>query len=192
MTKASINDKKLIIDILCSSFAPIKFPNSINFIIGSKKNRSKRLKILMNHIFENCFSNGEIFLSQSKKSCLLIEFPHLKKFSYKTLFLDVKLIFYCIGFKRLLRVLKRERLLKSFRPKTPHIHPVIVATFNESNGRGDGVRLMKKVIQLYSTNKLPIIIETTTKTNVRIYESLGFKVRSVITSLNYPLYILTK
>lgn len=190
MIKAKKSDKKRIAEILHSAFEPIKESNSINFIVKQDHKRSKRIFILMHYLVEHCMDFGEVLISDNRNACILLKYPHTEKLTFKEVFWQVKLAFRCIGLKNVPKVLKRQATLKKHHIKTPYIHPVIMGAYNEVNGLGIGVRLIKQLINEYSQNELPVIIETTTDQNLRIYQRFGFKLFKEIKTEDFPLYFL--
>ena len=93
MIKASQEDKKLIIDILCKAFDK---NHSVNFVVKQDAKRLNRIKALMEYSFDICFQFGDIFLSDDKLACALILYPDKQK---TTIILDLKLLLNCIGLR---------------------------------------------------------------------------------------------
>ncbi len=190
MKKANYSDKAIIVSILHSAFEPIREANSINFIVKQDKKRSQRIKLLMEYLFEDCFRFGEVLISNNKEACILLKYPHTQKPTFKNLYWQLKLATGCIGLLNVPKVLKRQAILKKHHIKSPYIHPVIMGARNEINGLGIGVRLIIQLIDKYSKNELPVIIETTTDQNLRIYKRFGFNVFKKIQTKDFPLYFL--
>mgnify|MGYP000126705508 CR=1 FL=1 len=192
MIKASFTDKELVTDILYKAFVTIEIDNSISFVVKQDAKKNKRLRFLMEYLFLTSFEFGEVFITNNKKACLLINYPHLQKATFKNCYWKLLLIFKTIGFNNVLKVLKRERELNKHSISTPHIHPIIMGVSKEYQNKGIGVRLIKEVILHFKNNKLPCIIETTSKENLRLYKKFGFKIVRETHSLNYPLFFLRK
>jgi len=190
MIKASYSDKNHIVTILHSAFEPIHDANSINFVVKQDKKRSKRMRLLMEYLFENCMDYGEVLLSNNRNACILMKYPHTEKFTLKGFFWQIKLAFGCIGLKNAPKILRRQAILKKHHITEPYIHPVIMGALNEVNGLGIGVRLIKQLIDEYSQNELPVIIETTTDQNLRIYKRFGFEVFKKIETDDFPIFFL--
>jgi len=190
MTKANLSDKEHIVKILHSAFEPIHEANSINFIVKQDVKRSKRIKVLMEYLFQNCMEFGEVLLSDNRNACILMKYPHTEKLTLKEIYWQTKLALKCIGLSGVPKVLKRQATLKKHHIKEAYIHPVIMGALNEVNGLGIGVRLIKQLIDEYSHNELPVIIETTTDQNLRIYKRFGFNVFKEIQTKDFPLYFL--
>ena len=190
MIKATYADKDYVVDILHSAFEPITSPNSINFIVKQDQKRSKRIRVLMEFLFEDSMASGEVLLSSNRNACILVKYPHMEKMSWNWLTWQFKLAFQVIGFNNIFKILKRLAEIKKHHIKEPYIHPVIMGAKSDVNGRGIGVRLIRQLIDHYPDNKLPIIIETTTDENLRIYNRFGFEVFKKIETKDFPLYFL--
>lgn len=192
MIKASIKEKELVVDILYNAFVGINFPNSINFVVKQDIHRNKRLRFLMEYLFLKAINSGEVYISNNKKACILLHYPHKEKTTFNSALQDFKLVFKTIGISNVYKVLKRERQLKKYHLKEAHVHPLIMGVKKEHQGKGTGVRLIFDVLRTHQTNKLPCILETTTKSNLKLYKKFGFYIFNETTDLGYPLYFLRK
>ena len=190
MKKASIIDKEIVVDILVSAFAPLKEDNSVNLIVKQDKHRIIRMRILMEYLFEKAITFGEIYITENNKACILLKFSHKDRITPKTILLDIKLVFKCIGIERVFKILKRQQIAKKNYPKIKHIRPVIMRAKTETNGRGNAARLMLEVINHYNDNKLPVIIDVASEKNIKMYQKLGFKIFKKDNTLGFPIYFL--
>lgn len=188
MKKASFRDRKIVVDILCQAFVDVLIPNSINFVVNKSGNRYKRLKALMEFQFDLSMLDGNVFLSDDYKGCIL--YLDRNEFSFKKLLLESRLLFACIGLNNMFKVLRREKLLKSFHPKDKFIHLWLMAVIPNEQGKGIGTKLLNESLQLY-TGEL-IYIETTTAENRAFYTQNGFEIFHETFELDFPLYFLTK
>lgn len=192
MIKASIKEKELVVDILYNAFVGINFPNSINFVVKQDIHRNKRLRFLMEYLFLKAINSGEVYISNNKKACILLHYPHQERITFNSALQDFKLVFKTIGVSNVYKVLKRERQLKKYHLKVAHVHPLIMGVKKEHQGKGTGVRLIFDILRAHQTNKLPCILETTTKSNLKLYKKFGFYIFNETTDLGYPLYFLRK
>ncbi|MFK8060669.1 MAG: GNAT family N-acetyltransferase [Polaribacter sp.] len=190
MRKASIIDKKLVSEILVSAFLPLKEKNSINLVVKQDKKRIERMQILMEYLFERAIYFGEVYISENNKSCILLKYPEKEKITLKTILLDIKLVVKCIGFERVFGVLKRQRIANKNYPREKHIRPMIMGVKKESKGNGTAARLMIEVKNKFKNNQLPIIIDTTSVLNVKLYQKLGFVIIKKESSVGFPIYFL--
>lgn len=186
MKKATYQDREKAVDILCKAFIDILIPNSINFVINKSGNRYSRLKALMEFQFDLSMLDGNVFLSDDYKGCIL--YLDKTEFSFKKLLLEIKLLFACIGVSNMFKVLRREKLLKNFHPKEKFIHLWLMAVIPNEQGNGIGTKLLNESLEFY-TGKL-IYIETTTAENRAFYTQNGFTIFHETFELNYPLYFL--
>ncbi|UMB52917.1 GNAT family N-acetyltransferase [Lutibacter sp. A64] len=190
MRKATDIDKQLVSEILVSAFSPLKEKNSINLVLKQDKKRIERMQLLMEYLFERSIRFGEIYISDNNKACILLKFPHQEKTTFSTLLLDVKLIFKCIGFKRVFKVLKRQLIAARYYPKEKHIRPVIMGIKKEYDGSGTAARLMLEVKKHLKNNQLPVIIDAASEKNVKMYQKFGFKIQKKEDVLGFPMYFL--
>ena len=114
MIKATIEDKRLIVNILASSFDTNQ---SVNYIVKQDQKRVKRVRSLMDYSFNVCYLFGDVFLSDDKKACALVTYPDKKKTTLKSILCDAKLIISCVGLKNIKKTLARESMIKKIQPK---------------------------------------------------------------------------
>ena len=154
MIEANKEHKDLVVNILVSAFKDLEEDNAINFIVGFGKNRVRKMEALMGFLFERSILFGEIYISENKKSCLLVAHSNREKITFKTILLELELLFKAIGFKKVFKVLKRQKLVKQFYPKTEdYIKPVIMGSLKEAYGNGSAARLVITVMKKYKENK---------------------------------------
>lgn len=185
---ATNKDRDKVVEILYESFINITIPNSINFVINKSGSRRKRLKALMEFQFDMSMLFGKIFLNEEENSCIL--YLDKKRFNIKKFILEIKLLLRCIGFNNLFKVLKREKLIKSFHPKEDFVHLWLMAVIPDKQGLGIGSKLLTDSLKIYE-NQL-IYVETTTPENLSFYKQNGFIIFHETFELDYPLFFLTK
>lgn len=190
MRKATITDKQLVSDILVSAFSSLTDDSSIKLVVKQDEKRIERLQILMEYLFETAISFGEVFISDNNKACILLKFPHTEKVTLKTIRLDLKLAFKCIGIERVFAVLKRERIAKKNYPKEPHIRPMIMGVKKDFDGKGTAARLMMEVRNKFKNTELPVIIDAASENNARLYQKFGFRLIKQEDALGFPIYFL--
>ena len=191
MIKGNRKHKELVVAILVSAFKDLEEDNSINFIVGNGKRREKKMASLMGYLFEKSILFGEVYITDNKKSCLLVAHSDKEKVTIKTIYLDLQLFFKAIGFKNVFKVLKRQKLVKQFYPKnTAYIKPVIMGSLKEAYGSGSAARLVLTVMHKYKENKKPVIVDTTAIYNIKLYQKFGFKIINKEKALGFPMTLL--
>ncbi len=191
MIKASKTHKKLVVDILVSAFKDVPEENSINFLVGNGKNRIKRMQYLMGYLFDCAMLFGEVYITENKKSCLLLSFSDKEKMSLTSIFLDLKVLFQCIGVFNSYELYKRQKLIKRHYPKNEnYIKPVIMGSLNNAYGSGSAARLVISVMRKYKENKKPVIVDTVSEYNINLYKKFGFRVVKIEESLGFPITLL--
>ena len=166
MIVAGKEDKELVVDILVSAFAPKLEENSINLIVKQDKKRIPRMRILMAYLFEKAMLFGEVYISDDKKTCLLVSYSAKERNTLKTILLDLHLAIKCISLERVFPVLKRLKVGKQTYIKEDHIRPLILGVKDEYKGRGPGARFMLEIQHRFKDNTLPVIIDAASEKNV--------------------------
>ena len=185
MLKATNKHKPVVVEILFESFYSNR---SIQYIIP-KDNYEKRARHLMEYSYDMCKWFGDVFLSDDEKACALILYPEKKKFSLFSLILDLKLLFNCIGFKNINRVLKREAAIKKIHPATQmsYLWYIGVSPSNQHKGIGSG--LLKEIINKSNIEQRLIYLETSLPENIAWYQKHGFDIYHQL-DFGYNLYFL--
>lgn len=170
MRIADKTNRKLVVDILCSSFDDNR---SINFIVKQDANRKNRLRNLMLYSFDRCFKNGKVYVSGDEKACALVLFPEFKASS---IYQNILLVLNCIGLRNMLNVLRREKQLKSHHPTSPFYQLWFIGVFQGYQKKGIGSKILGDVLNKCDERKLPVYLETSVLSNVSWYEKYGFEV----------------
>ena len=157
-------DRKKIINILVNSFEGNK---SVEFVVGKSQ---KAREVLMKYSLENCLVNGEVYISDSGSSCVLIKYSDQKSKPLRLLLWDLKLAISGIGIPKILKVMKRESNIEGTQPKDPFLYLWFIGVNPNSQGRGEGTKLLNSVLQLANEKNLPVCLETSTKRNFKWYE----------------------
>ncbi|MCF1714402.1 GNAT family N-acetyltransferase [Flavihumibacter sp. RY-1] len=171
MKQALYKDKILIVNILVHSFADNK---SIKYIVKQDSRKEERLRKLMAYSFERCYRFGEVYLTEDKKACALILFPHKKKTSLSALLLDLDLAFSVIGLSNLKKVLSRESKIKQLYPKSPFYYLWFIGVYPADQNKGIGKTLLNEILTNAEREGLPVYLETSTRKNITWYEQFGF------------------
>lgn len=186
MKKAKRKDKSKIISLLAQSFEENQ---SVNFIVGKGGNKLKRIYALMDYSYEICAQFGEVLLSDDGKACALLLFPHLKRLTLKSIWLDIKLIFQTIGITRLRKAINRETQIKKLQPKAEMAYLWFIGVDPQHQHLGIGSKLFKEVLAEAKLKNLPVYLETSTLQNLPWYERFGFHIYHKL-ELGYTLYFL--
>lgn len=183
MTKASYKDKNLFVDILTKSFDANQ---SVNYIVKQDKKKTKRISALMSYSFEVCYLFGDIFLSDNEKACALVLYPDKKSTTLKSILLDMKLIFFCIGIENIKKALVRESKIKNLQPKASMYYLWFIGVDPEYQGQGIGNNFLDDLIKDSEKKQRPVYLETSTLKNLPWYEKFGFQIYNEL-HLNYRL-----
>ncbi|MGN6214484.1 GNAT family N-acetyltransferase [Parafilimonas sp.] len=188
MRRAGKSDKVLIVDMLTKSFDTNA---SVNYIIRQGKKRIKRIRALMDYSFEVCHLFGDVFINTEGNACALIVYPDAKRTTLKSILLDAKLIFRCVGLGNLMKTIKREKIISSAQPKIPMTYLWFIGVFPSDQNNGIGSKLLQSIIDYSSYHDRPIYLETSTVKNLPWYEQFGFEVYHEV-DLSYHLYFFKR
>lgn len=186
MRKFIEQDREKVINILVNSFEGNK---SVDFVVG--KSATGR-RILMEYSLANCLENGEVYVSESGKSCVLIKYSDRKQKPFNLWIWDLKLALQGIGISRISKVLKRESSIKSTQPSEPFLYVWFIGVEPENQGKGEGSKLIQSVLDLAKVKKLPVCLETSTERNFKWYENFGFSVYASSAQFGFPFYFYRK
>jgi hypothetical protein len=188
MIRADNSDKKLIAEILAKSFNDNK---SVNYIVKQDEKREQRLRNLMEYSFDICYLFGDVFLTDDKKGCALVVLPDKKKTTPKSVLLDIKLIFSCIGLSNVNKAMSREEKIKKLQPKELLYYLWFIGVDPAKQNKGIGSTLLQDVIKEGLSKQRTICLETSTLTNISWYVKFGFKIYNEL-DLGYQLFFLKR
>jgi hypothetical protein len=188
MIKATNLDKDRVVDILAESFIDNQ---SVNYIIKQDKKKNQRIRKLMAYSFDICYLYGEVFLTDDKSGCALILFPDKKKNNLRSILLDIKLIFSCIGIHNIKKATNRESKIKELQPKKSMYYLWFIGVASDKQNKGIGSALIKEVIKDAQSKQRPVYLETSTLKNIPWYEKFGFTIYNEL-NLGYPLFFMKK
>jgi hypothetical protein len=188
MINANYEDKDLVVNILANSFEDNK---SVNYIIKQDNKRSLRLKKLMEYSFDVCYLFGKILLTDDKKGCALIVLPDKKKKSFRSIMLDIKLIFSCIGLSNVRKAMDREARIKKLQSKEVMYYLWFIGVDPHNQNNGIGSSLLNEIIKESESDRRTICLETSTLKNIAWYQRFGFKVYNKL-DLSYELFFLKR
>jgi GNAT superfamily N-acetyltransferase len=188
MIKASYTDKSLILDLLTKSFEKNK---SVNYVIRQNHKKFRRIYELMDYSFEQCYLFGEVYLSDDRKACALLLYPHQKTTTFKTIQLDFKLLFHTISLKNISKTLKRESKIKQIQPKINMIYLWFIGVDPKFQHAGIGTKLLEELMAYAQQQNLPLYLETSSVQNLPWYKKHGFQLYHQL-DLSYKLHFLKK
>jgi len=188
MIRATRADKALIIKILTDSF---QSNQSVNYIVKQDHKRLMRIGALMDYSFEMCIRFGDVWVSDNYKACALVLYPHKKRTTFEALLLDVKLIITAIGISNIKKALDRESRIKAKQQKEPASYLWFIGVKPQDQHKGIGSELLTQILTDADSQGLPVILETSTITNLPWYKQFGFSVYDQL-ELSYRLYFLKR
>ena len=145
----------------------------------------------MDYSFEVCSMFGEVLLSDDRRACALVLYPDRKRTTLKSIWLDLKLIFNCIGLSNVFKAMDRESKIKKIQPKERMCYLWFIGVNPIYQGSGIGSKLLREIIEESEMEDRPIYLETSTMKNLPWYKKLGFEVYDKL-NLSYSLYFLKR
>lgn len=170
MRKATKSDIPKLIEILTKSF---KENRSANYVLKNKNTLPK----LFDYSIAKGFLFGDVWINEDQTACAILINPKNKKFTFNSIWLDLKLIFQVVGLTRVKKVLYKENITDQTLPKNlDFIHLWFLGVSPEIQGKGKGTALLREIIEYYKPLKEAMCLETSTLKNLPFYEKEGFEV----------------
>lgn len=145
----------------------------------------------MEYSFEMCLMSGAVYLSDDKNGCALIIYPEQKKTNFKSVLLDLLLIFKTTGFANIKKAAKREATIKRHHPEGLLCYLWFIGVTPSEQHKGTGSRLMNEIIAEASIQQRIICLETSTLQNIPWYKKFGFTIYKEL-DFGYRLYCLKR
>jgi len=188
MIKVNSDDRKVVIELLSKSFKDNK---SILYLTSPNNGSINKLHSLMGYCNDVCSLFGKVYLSDDQKACALILYPHWKRTTLRSIWNDLKLIYSVIGFGRIIKVMRREMLIKKKHSKENMIYLWFIGVDPLYQGLGIGNKLLLEVLEDSDRKGLPVYLETSTLKNLAWYKSFGFEIYDKL-EMEYTLFFLKR
>jgi ribosomal protein S18 acetylase RimI-like enzyme len=172
MKKVGLSDKSRVVNILVASFEDNR---SVNYVVKQDQFRLKRIRMLMEYSFDVCYHFGDVYLSDDGHACALILYPDKKKMTLRSVLLDVKFAFGCVGSGNIGKVLKRQRAIKALYPIQPIYYLWFIGVNPEAQGKGIGANLLTALLMEAHIKDRSIYLETSMELNLKFYRKFGFE-----------------
>lgn len=181
-------ERALFVDILMVAF---RTNPSVVQLTGSGETAEQKLRRLMIYAFEQCYDFGKVVQAEEGQGCALILFPDRIRFSFRSLIRDLNLVFKVIGLFKLLRVIRKEQLLKRLRPSHQLYYVWFIGVSPLYQGRGIGSSLLDELCADAQRMNRMICLETSVEENVSWYVANGFQMYDVRYYENFRIYLLS-
>ncbi|ACU04000.1 GNAT family N-acetyltransferase [Pedobacter heparinus] len=186
MKRAEPQHKARILNILTESFDTNL---SVNYVVKQDTNWKQRIAALMEYSFEVCMMFGDVWISDDEKACALAIYPERRKTTLKTMWLDAKLILTSIGIRGIFKALKRESKIKRKQLNLSNYYLWFIGVDRNYQRKRIGTKLLAEVKDYATAIGRPILLETSTLSNLPWYEKNGFQVYEQL-DLSYRLFFL--
>lgn len=170
MKKINQNNKAIAVDIALSAFMDNP---SMNWFLNPRYPKTKAMKALCEHCVDMGIKKNGAFISDDD-CCICLIFEHDAGIgNLEAFFLNYKFINDCCGWSKVWRVIKRNKLIKQKRLKTPHLYCLLLAS-NKKAGNKSVIEVKNFMFALSEQKQMPILAETALMQNKRVYEYYGF------------------
>lgn len=166
--------------------------NSVRMITGDSPEADLRRERLLRYAMMRCLSFGKVVTNENQKAFALVLFPDKVRFSFLSLFRDLQLIFYVIGFFNLFKVMRKEALLKRLRPVENLYYLWFIGVSPPDQGKGYGSALLRELCADAAVLGRKVCLETSVEQNLFWYKAHGFLVYHTLDTGDYPLYFLSR
>ena len=191
MVSASFQDKARVVEILSTSFDQNK---SVNQLVKQDKKRLRRIQMLMEYAFEECMEFGQVIISKDRNCCALVLFQERKRFTFRSLFRDLRLTFFISGLGNIGKVVAKEKMVRLAHQELtqgkPAYHLWFIGVMPGSQGEGLGTQLLAGLLAESRALGRLLLLETSTEKNLPFYAKSGLKVYKEIDA-GYPIYMLS-
>lgn len=145
---------------------------SVNVVIGSSGNQSKKLKRLSEYAVLKGLSKNGLYCSSDGAGVAIVFHSNNKNFSFKETMAEFKFAM-TLKPSLILNTLLREKYIKQNRLKTEHLYFWFLGV--KRNNEGAVFELKNKIFQRADELELPILLETSVNRNVEAYKRYGFE-----------------
>lgn len=186
--RANNADKAIVVDILVHSF--VVDPH-VSWLL-ERCDHPNKLRILMNYIFEETISKGEIYIHEDECAVALWDSERPARFTFQYILRHLQL-FFRIGPRSIHRMLGMElEIHKIYPKKLPYFHLYLLAVSPEMQGRGYASKMLNPVLEQKVAAGIPVYLETANPANVEIYKKKGFRPFSSIKDGKHELFLMKK
>lgn len=145
----------------------------------------------MDYSFKICRLYGDVFISDDKAACALVLYPDRKKTTFKSILLDIKLIYTSLGINNIKKSIRREAKIKTIQSTEKMSYLWFIGVDPKHQNIGTGSTLLKEIIEFSKAKNRDIYLETSTIKNLPWYQKFGFQIYHE-EDFGYKLYFLRK
>ncbi|RZM19500.1 MAG: GNAT family N-acetyltransferase [Pedobacter sp.] len=142
MIIATQNDRERIIEILSLAFDSNA---SVDYVVKQDVRRTARIRSLMDYSYQVCAKFGKVMVSEDRNAAALV-LRGKKSFSLRALWWDLALVIGVTGLRNVMKVLRRESLIKAQLPAGDFYYLWFIGVDPAFSGRGIGSGLLKELM----------------------------------------------
>jgi ribosomal protein S18 acetylase RimI-like enzyme len=182
--KAEQSDKHWVVDLLAVAFHDNL---SVNYLVKQDGKRGERIKALMSYSFELCLLFGAVWVKAEQTCCALVLYPDKKRRTFRSIGLDLTLIFRVIGFENVAKALTREDAVRKLQPMGELYYLWFLGVKPAHQHQGLGTEMMNHLKRECLDQNRIFCLETSMEKNLPFYKGLGFTLYKQL-QLTYTLY----
>ena len=166
----------IAIDILVETYA--NAPNIKWMFTQSHRN----LEYFFYVLIEDAIEKKGAYLTSNNRGVLLFYNLKTKHFSLSSIYRKAYLIFFIMGIKKSIQIIRLNKLKRKYRPKTG-FYGAVLAIKNDKCQWDTRFELKKEIFIMFKNLNLPVYAETTNRRIYLLYKKLGF---SKYYEMNHP------
>lgn len=170
---ATSKDREAVVRLFAASFDTNP---AVNDTIVNDKHRERRLRALMEYIFDNALARNGVYVTGDMLGAIVMYDPVSCPVKFSDRMRQLKLVHRCIGWSRMKYVSVKGKKMAEFRPGTPHLHLQMIGTDPHSQGKGIGSKMISFIQGMSAATSKAIYLETSVLKNVEMYKRKGFVV----------------
>lgn len=173
MRPAEIYDRDAVVKLLAASFDANP---AVNDTIIPDKHRARRLKALMEYVFNTGFARNGVFVTNDLLGALVMYDPVSFPVTFSDRLRQLQLVHRCIGWSRMKYATAKDKRMAGFRPESPHLYLQMIGTDPAAQGKGIGSKMISFIQGMSASASKTIYLETSVLKNVEMYKRKGFVV----------------
>ena len=168
-----MNEREIVIEMLSKAF--LDNPRVLRTV--KKGNTEKKLRIMTEYAYDLVNKYKGVFLSSDHSTAMLYYRKSKHRMNIFDYYRYFRMFIICIKPSKALSIQKRENYIESLRPSgLDYIYVWLLGNNPQIKGLKGLAEVRNRLDEESHNTKLPILIETTVKRNLKLYEYVGFQI----------------
>lgn len=183
---ATSTDRQTVIDIISTSFQ--KDPCFAWLLAPSS--HPEKVRILTTYLVDETFAKGNVYITDDRLGAALWHTNQPETFSWQYIVRNISLLRH-LGIGSIRRCLRMQHHKNSHFPAgSRYAYLACIGVLPQAQGKGLASRLLVPVLQQYTSQQVPVFLETANAINVSIYEQKGFTLTDTVREENLSIYFM--